>query len=180
MRMQVGQTYHVGTEARLVLPLKQLAPVNIGEEVMRLDLGGAVGTQPALRITIEQASEKVASSRGNDIAAREGQGFLEDLAVHLIGILIVEWRQAREHLVEQNAKRPPIDGLGVPIAEEQLGGKILRCSTESWLLLDIDQIEQGSKQSYCLSDLRLSYPICRDRSRTGRCDRCNQEGYSRA
>ena len=49
-----GATYHVRTEARLILPLKQLTPINVGKEMMRLDLRGTAGTQTALGITIKE------------------------------------------------------------------------------------------------------------------------------
>jgi hypothetical protein len=110
--------------------LKQFAPVNVSKEVVRLDLCGTVGTKATLRIAIEQARKKIPSSWGNNVTAGEGQGLLQNLAVHLIGVLIVERRQTRQHLVEQNTECPPIDRLGVSITKQQLGGKVLRSTTE--------------------------------------------------
>jgi hypothetical protein len=55
---------------------------------------------------------------------------LQDLAVHLVGVLIIEWGKARQHLVEQDTQSPPIDGLGVAIAKEKFGGEIFGSSTE--------------------------------------------------
>lgn len=64
-------TYHIGTEAWLVLPLQQLAPVNVGEEVVRLDLRSTICTQTVLRIAVEKPSEKIPSSRRNHLRTRE-------------------------------------------------------------------------------------------------------------
>jgi len=86
------KTYHVGTEAGLVLALEKLAPVDVGKEVVRLDLGGTIGTQTALGITIQQTGEKIPGGRRYDVAAREGQRLLQNFAVHLVGVFIVEWR----------------------------------------------------------------------------------------
>ena len=123
-------TYHIRTEAGLVLPLKQFAPINVSKEVVRLDLGGTVGTQTTLRIAIEQARKKIPSSWGDNVTAGEGQGLLQNLAIHLVGVLIVERWQTRQHFVEQNTECPPIDTLGVSVAKQQLGGKILRSTAE--------------------------------------------------
>lgn len=37
-------TYHAGLECRLVFPLKKLAPVDVGEEMVRFDFRSTVGT----------------------------------------------------------------------------------------------------------------------------------------
>jgi hypothetical protein len=123
-------TYHVRPEAGLVLSLEELAPVNVGEEVVRLDFSSAVGAQSAHGITVQQSSEKIPSGRRDNVAGRESQRLLQDLAVHLVGVLIIEWGKARQHLVEQDTQSPPIDGLGVAIAKEKFGGEIFGGSTE--------------------------------------------------
>lgn len=124
-------TYHIGAEAGLILPLKQFTPIDIGKEVVRLDLCGTIGTKTTLRIAIEQACEQIPGSRGNNITAGEGQGLLQNLAVHLVGVLIVERRQTSQHLVKQDTESPPVHSLGVSITKQQLGGEILRGTTES-------------------------------------------------
>lgn len=98
---------------------------------MRLDLGSTVGTQSALGIAIKQPREKIPRSGRHNITAGEGQGFLENLAVHLIGVLVIERWQASKHLVKQDTKRPPIHRLRVAIAKEQFRGKVLGGSAES-------------------------------------------------
>lgn len=123
-------TYHIRTEAGLILPLEQFAPVDIGKEVVRLDLCGTVGTKTTLGITIKQARQEIPSSGGNNVAAREGQRFLQNLAVHLVGVLIVERRQTGQHFVEQDTESPPVHGLCVSIAKKQFGGKVLRSTAE--------------------------------------------------
>jgi hypothetical protein len=92
-------TYHVRSEAGLILPLEKLAPVNVGEEVVRLDFSGTVGTQSAHGITVQQSCEKIPSGRRDDIAGGESQRLLQDLAVHFVGVLIIEWRKTSKHLV---------------------------------------------------------------------------------
>lgn len=99
---------------RFILLLKQRAPVDIGKEVVRLGSCGIVGTKTTLVIEIKQVHQKIPS---NSITAREGQRLLQDLAVHFVDVLIVEWRQTRQHLVEPDTKSPLIHGFwgqGVP------------------------------------------------------------------
>lgn len=66
------------------------------------------GTKTTLVIEIKQARQKIPS---NSITAREGQRLQQDLAVHLVGALVVERRQTRQHLVEPDTKGSPIRGL---------------------------------------------------------------------
>jgi hypothetical protein len=115
---EIGFTYHIGTETGLILPLKQFTPIDVGKEVVRLDLCGTVGTETTLRIAVEQAREKIPSSWWDDITAGESQGLLQDLAVHLVRVLVVEGGQTRQHLIEQDTQSPPIHCLRVPIAEQ--------------------------------------------------------------
>lgn len=123
-------TYHVRTEAGLVLPLEKLAPVNVCEEVVRFDLCGAVSTETTNGITVQQSCEQIASGRWYDVAAWEGQRFLQDFAVHFVDILVVEWRKACQHLVEQDTQSPPIDSLGVAITKQKLRSKVFGSAAE--------------------------------------------------
>ena len=98
---------------------------------MGLDLGRAAGTHALFRVPIEQAGEEVLRGGRDDLGPREMQGLREDLSVHLVGVLVVEGREARQHLVEQDAQRPPVDRLGVALAEQQLGREVLGSAAES-------------------------------------------------
>lgn len=97
-----------------ILPLKQFAPVNISKEVVRLDSCGTIGTKTTLVIEIQQVRQKIPSK---SLTAREGQRLLLDLAVHLVGALVVEWWRIRQHLVEPDTKGPLIHGLYESIAK---------------------------------------------------------------
>ena len=123
-------TYHVWSEAGFILPLQKLTPVDVGKEVVRLDLRSTVGTQSAHRVTVQQSTEKIPRSRRDDVAAGEGQRLLQDLTIHFVGVFIIEWRQACQHLVEQNTESPPIHSLGVAVAKEKFWSQIFRGSTE--------------------------------------------------
>lgn len=50
--------------------------------------------------------------------------------VHLILIWVVKWRDSDDHLVNQDAKSPPVQGLVVARAHDHLWGKILWSATE--------------------------------------------------
>lgn len=123
-------TYHVGLEAGLVLPLQKFTPVNAVEEVVRLDLSRALGSQTLLCVAVEQTSEEVACSRGNDLRPREVQRLGENLAVHIVGVLVVERRETSQHLVEKDTQCPPIYRLRVATTGEKLGSKVFGRTTE--------------------------------------------------
>lgn len=61
-----------------ILLLKELVPVNIVKEVVRLDSGGTVCTK-TLVIEIKQVHQKIPS---NTITAREGHRLMQDRALH--------------------------------------------------------------------------------------------------
>jgi hypothetical protein len=76
---------------------------------------------------------------------------LQNLAVHLVGVLIVEWWQASQHLVQQDTKSPPINRLAISITKKQFGSKIFRCSAEC-----CDLIRKRKSVSYrCKSAILL-------------------------
>lgn len=123
-------TYHIGLEAGLILSLQQLAPVNAVEEVVRLDLGGALGSQTLLCVAVEEAGQKVACSGGDDLGPREMQRLSEDLAVHVVGVLVVKGWKTCQHLVEEDTECPPIYRLCVSAASEEFRGQVLGCSAK--------------------------------------------------
>lgn len=97
-----------------------------------LDLCGTTGTQTGLGVPVEQPREKIPSSRGDDFRTGEGERLLENLLVHHIGVFVIERRQTSQHLVKEDTQCPPVDGLGVAVANEQLRSKVLRSSTECY------------------------------------------------
>jgi hypothetical protein len=83
-------TYHTRLEGRLIFAVQQLPPVDAVEEIVRLDLRRTVCSQSLLSVTVKKFSEKVTRSWWHNIGAWEVQWFCENLAVHLVGILVVE------------------------------------------------------------------------------------------
>jgi hypothetical protein len=128
-----SKTYHIRLETRFIFSLEQFTPVDVGEKVVSLDFCRAVGTQAALWITVEKASEQVLGCAGDDIRAWESKRLLENFAVHLVGVLIVEWWESSQHFVEKHAESPPVNRFGISISEEKLGSEILRGATECYV-----------------------------------------------
>ena len=114
------KTYHTGLEWWLdLLPNQQIKVQVLCEERMSLDLVCAVHAQPLRRIARQQPAQD-ALSRGAD-ALSEHQGVLEDLLVHVVGVLVIVRRETGQHLVKQDAQGPPVDNLAVTFAVEDLG-----------------------------------------------------------
>ena len=61
--------------------------------------------------------------------ARELNLTLEDLLIDGHRVVVIEGVNAREHLVREDAERPPVDGLSVALVEEHFGRQVLRCAT---------------------------------------------------
>lgn len=88
---KTSEAYYGGLEGRLNLFGHQLLPVNVsGKEGMILDILCAIHAQPPRRVSIEQECQYGTRFRSHVIG--EPKGILQDLAVHFVGILVVEWR----------------------------------------------------------------------------------------
>mmetsp|Transcript_43174 Transcript_43174/g.109040 ORF Transcript_43174/g.109040 Transcript_43174/m.109040 type:complete len:322 (+) Transcript_43174:145-1110(+) len=118
--------FHGRLEGRLHLLQRELLKVNALEPLVLLDLGRVL--QALGRVALQQLQDKVGCLR----AERLGDVKLgaHDLGVHLLHVLGVEGRQARQHFEHQRAKAPPVDGFAVRIAFKHLRSKVLGCSTE--------------------------------------------------
>jgi len=51
---------------------------------------------------------------------------LENLLVDSHGIIVIERIDSSQHLVGEDAHRPPVDGLAMAFVEEHFGGEVLR------------------------------------------------------
>jgi hypothetical protein len=69
----------------------------------------------------------------------------QDLIVDVHGVLVGEGVDTREHLVEEDAECPPVDGLSVAFVEEHFGGEVLGGPTErvGAALADLGEAEVG-------------------------------------
>lgn len=77
----------------------ELCKVDVfGEEGMVLDILGAVDTESLARISVEQTSQKRPGFGTNAIG--EAQRFGENLAVHFVGVFVVEGRKTSKHFVQ--------------------------------------------------------------------------------
>jgi hypothetical protein len=108
---------------------------------MCLDLSCTLGAQSGLWVAIKKSGQQIARSRRDNLWAREVQWFRQDLAVHFIGVFVVEWWKTRKHFIQKNTKSPPVDGFGVAIATEEFWSQILWCSTEGCTLSELYQLE---------------------------------------
>ena len=57
--------------------------------------------------------------------SRELDLALQNLLIDRHGIIVVEGVDSCDHLIGENAERPPVDGLSVPLVQQDLGREIL-------------------------------------------------------
>lgn len=50
--------------------------------------------------------------------------------IHLVLVFVEEWRNTYDHLVNKDAKCPPINRVIVSISDQHFWRKILSCATE--------------------------------------------------
>lgn len=172
-------TYHIGLEAWLILPVKQLSPIDAVEEWMRLDLCGTVDSEPLRCIPVQETGQKIASSRWHNLWPGKMERFGQYLAVHVVCVLVVERRQTRQHLVEEDTQSPPIDSLGVAGAMQKLGCEVFGRTAEC-CPVSVSCMQCLTKITHCLSCLHPSCLACTGQSRKAQCDQCNLGGYFRA
>lgn len=88
-------THHGRLERRLDLLRPQLLEVEMSrEEGMIFDLLSAVDTESLRRVPIQQLNQERSGLGANFV--REPKGVRQDLSVHLIGVLVIEWRETGE------------------------------------------------------------------------------------
>ena len=101
--------------------MQQVVPVDVAEEGMRLDLLsiGRARTQAPRWIAREQTlQQRHRVARHLDRIQRL---VLKDRVKDLVLVVAAERRLAQEHLVQQNAKRPPVNCTTVALLEQDLG-----------------------------------------------------------
>lgn len=89
-----------------------------------------VSLQQVLHETLGVPARMGGSGRGGVYVLVEGAGefdlALEDLLIDEHGVVVGEGVDAGEHLVEEDAEGPPVDGLPVALVQQHLGGEVLR------------------------------------------------------
>ena len=165
---------------------QQLSPIDVfAEERVRLDALCTRMARPEslCRIAVEEQRQKRACIRLDFIA--KAQWVLQDLAIHLVDVLRVEWWQPSQHLVEQHTEGPPIDGFGIALSQEQFGCQVLGRSTECCaqvvsLSANRRKGATGSASTHCSSFLQRPCSTCTVRNLTRQCGQYNQARYSPA
>jgi len=89
---------------------------------------------------------------------------VDDLAVDVHGVLVLEGREARQHLVDQDAQGPPVDGFSVALVQQDLRRDVLRraANRERALRDDLREAEIDQLKIPVVSDhdvLRLQVPV---------------------
>jgi len=84
-----------------------------------------------IRPTVKKTCEEVLCWRWHNFRAWEVERLGQDFAVHLIGVFVIVWWEASQHLIQKNTKGPPIYCLVVALTKQKLGRKILRGTAES-------------------------------------------------
>lgn len=122
----VNSTRHSGLERWLNLLVPEFCKIDVfGEERMVLDILGAVDAKSLARISVKQTGQKRPGFRTNAIG--EAQRFGENLAVHLVGVFVVEGRKTSEHFVQEDTKSPPINAFSVAVTGKKFRSKTASC-----------------------------------------------------
>ena len=122
---------------RDLLPV-ELLPVDLLEPGMVLDLIRGIVSQPLRRLLLQQPRDQIvrlrvaprshAHLRRHKLALGHGRG--ENSMVHHLAIGVVERRQPVDHLVDQDAQRPPVHALSVRHFAQDFGSQILGRAAE--------------------------------------------------
>lgn len=127
-------------ERRPDLLLRQLLKVDVfRKEIMALDVFRTLDTKTAGGVAGEQLGKDGAGVFRELVSKFEG--LVQDLLVHLICVLVVEGREAVDHLVEENTEGPPVNGFVVAVSGENLGREVLGCAAEGVGLFVLFHVE---------------------------------------
>lgn len=124
---------HSGPVGRCDLLAVELVPVDVLEPGVVLDLVRGVVPQPLRRLLLQQPRDQIvrlrvtsppqSHLRGHELALGHRRG--EDAVVHHLAVGVVERRQPVDHLVDQDAQRPPVHALPVRHLPQDLGRQVL-------------------------------------------------------
>ena len=95
--------------------ITDLLPVDVGEEGVRAELGGAgaAAAEAALDVAVQEGLEEVARGRLHRVVGGQldehGEGHAVDLEL-VLGLVLAEGGVALEQLVEHAAEREPVGG----------------------------------------------------------------------
>ena len=102
--------------------LKETVTLDVVNSVLEVPVTfGQISPQQVLYQRLELATEV-----NDDVflpikAFRVARLRVNDLPVNVHGVLILEGREAGQHLINQNANRPPVDGLPVALVSSISG-----------------------------------------------------------
>ena len=103
-------------------------PVHILEKLVIFEIRGVIlRPQALLRVLFKQLFQKTRQFRAEILW--HGYGLLRNVIEHLraiMAIVVEVGRCARHHVVEQCAQTPPVDGVRVTLAHDDLGREVLR------------------------------------------------------
>ncbi len=127
-------TYHLELDGSGEIAHEQLVEVDRGEERV---LFHGLGFDARCDIFCEHSLKQVSSRWGNRLAP-EAQWVVEDHLVENLAVVVVPgWLVevqkpyfAHEHLIQENAKRPPIHGLPVAVVHDDLRSQVFRRPAE--------------------------------------------------
>jgi hypothetical protein len=108
----------------------------------------AFDTEATCGVASEELSEDRACVFGELVS--EFKRLVQDLLVHLVGVLVVEGRQTVNHLVEEDTESPPIDGLVVAVTGENFRSEVFGSATEGvglFVLLHVELAQTEVAQS---------------------------------
>ena len=133
--VKVGQvllhSWHVGWRDLLG---DELLDVQVGEPGVRQDLVDAVRPESLRSILVQQFDDQVLGlgADGDTVAHGVGEthGALTDQEVHPMLVPMEERRDADNHLEDEDAERPPVDGEVVSVADEHFRRQVLRRAAE--------------------------------------------------
>mmetsp|Transcript_81445 Transcript_81445/g.230789 ORF Transcript_81445/g.230789 Transcript_81445/m.230789 type:complete len:389 (+) Transcript_81445:44-1210(+) len=126
----VGVPGDLGLEGRAQLLVDEVAEVDLLEPLVLLDV-----VDPVLQVPVA-----LAKVRGEQLldeplrvlveGLREDDLPAQDLLVDAHGVLVAERRLADDHLIDEDAEGPPVDGLAVALVQQHLWCDVLGRSTE--------------------------------------------------
>jgi hypothetical protein len=87
---------------------------------MILDLFGTLMTQPLVRVLAQQSGEKAAAFLGDLHIFGKLEVSVDYPLEHLALVAAVEGRTAIEHLEDEDAESPPVDGASVSLVQDNL------------------------------------------------------------
>lgn len=145
LKVGLGDVYLEVLLLVLVATTVHFLPIDVGKELVILDILDTIPRSQSLPwILVQKPFDQVKCITGPNLEV--GKLCRNDVLMHLIFIIVEEWRQTSQHLMKKHSQTVEVKCAAVPLIQQNLRGVVLWTSTESDCLIILMEVLLGQSE----------------------------------